>query len=164
MTGGSLTLYKTDPKGNEVPLHRFTAITPVAEMATLEQHPYPASARFESDGSVVLIDYLVMKEAIEADSSLAFSLMRSLSLKIKTLERLIEMNIVLDATARVAKLIIEHPQTFATQKKNLIARQLNMTPETFSRTLKKLKTMNLIDASSGTPVVLNEAGLRALFE
>ena len=161
---GRLKLYKTDPKGNDFVIHRFTPVTPIAEMAVLEQRPFPASAAFESSGSVLFIDYKVMQEAIEEDSSLAFALMGSLSRKIKTLEKLIEMNIVLDSTARVAKYILESADSFATMKKNLIAQQLNMTPETFSRTLKKLKSMGFIDESETDMRILNEEGLRALFE
>lgn len=161
---GNLKLYKNDPKGNEFILHRFRPVTPIAEVATLEQRPYPASAIFESDGRVLFIDYEVMKEAIVADVGLAFALMGSLSYKIKSLEKLIEMNIVLDSTARVAKFIIEHSEEFAEFKKNLIAQQLNMTPETFSRTLKKLKTLELIEESESGLNVLNEAGLRTLYE
>jgi CRP/FNR family transcriptional regulator len=161
---GTLRLYKTDPKGNEFMLHRFGPVTSIAEMAVLEQHPFPASAQFESDARVLFIDYKVLKEEIEADSSLAFALMGSLSLKIRNLERLIEMNLVLDATARVAKLIVEHPERFKELKKNLIARQLNMTPETFSRSLKKLKAMQLINEPADGIAILNEVGLRSLFE
>ena len=161
---GTLRLYKSDPKGNEYTLHRFTPITPIAEMATIEQHPFPATARFESDGSVLFIDYHVMKTAIERDASLAFSLMGSLSQKIKQLEKLIETHLVLDATARVAKLIVEHPETFESLKKNRIASQLNMTPETFSRALKKLKKLGLIEASDTAFTILNDSGMRALFE
>jgi CRP/FNR family transcriptional regulator len=161
---GNLKLYKTDPKGNEFVIHRFVPVTPIAEMAVLEQRPFPASAAFESSGTALFIEYRVMQEAIEEDSSLAFALMGSLSRKIKNLEQLIEMNIVLDSTARVAKYILEYRDNFATMKKNLIAQQLNMTPETFSRTLKKLKTMGLIDESETQMHILNEEGLRALFE
>ena len=161
---GELKVYKTDPKGNEILLHRFKAVTPIAEMATLEQRPYPASAKFESDGRALFIAYTVMKEAIEADASLAFALMGSLSYKIKSLEKVIEMNLVLDSTARVAKFIVEQREHFGQLRKNLIAQQLNMTPETFSRTLKKLKSLDLIDETEEGIAVMNETGLRAFYE
>lgn len=161
---GTLRLYKNDPKGNEYLLHRFTPVSPIAEMPTLEQYPYPASARFESDGLVLLIDYRDMKEAIERDAALAFALMGSLSQKIKGLEKLIETHLVLDTTARVAKLIAEDPEAFGRHKKQHLAAQLNMSPETFSRALKKLKSLNLIDTPVGGIAVLDEQGLRSLFE
>ena len=161
---GTLRLYKSDSQGNEYTLHRFTPVHPIAELPTLEQYPFPASARFETDGLVLLIGYRDMKEAIERDAALAFALMGSLSQKIKHLEKLIKSHFVLDTTARVAKLIAEDPETFNTHKKQQLAAQLNMSPETFSRALKKLKNLGLIEARPKGIAVVDEQELRSLFE
>jgi len=158
---GSVRIYKTDPRGNEVLLHRFGPGSALAEMATLEQRPYPASARFEEEGTALFIDYATLKSAIEEDAALAFALMGSLVHKIKSLEQVIEMNLVLDATARIAKFIVERPDDFAALRKHLVAERLNMTPETFSRSLKKLKSMELIGSDDR---ILDETGLRSLYE
>lgn len=164
LTEGQLKVYKSDPKGNEIILRRFKPYAPIAEIAVLEESPYPASAEFETDGSVIFLDLESVKKAMEGDSELAFALMRSLSRKIKYLEEVIAMNIVLDSTARTAKYIVEHEEDFDQLKKNLIAQDLNMTPETFSRILKKFKALQLIGEKNHHLTILNKEGLCALYE
>ena len=58
----------------------------------------------------------------------------SLITKIKNLQNIIFMNLILDTKQKVAKYIVDNKQDFFTTKNVLIAQTLNMTPETLSRT------------------------------
>jgi CRP/FNR family transcriptional regulator len=160
---GALKLYKTNPKGNEIIIHKFFPNSIVAEMPLLESIPYPASAQFEREGSVIKIDFNKFKKEFLSNPDVAFNFFKSLSQKIKALENVIALNIVLDSTSRVAKYICENEGALS-MKHSQIAQYLDMTPETLSRIFKKLVTLELIKKSSQTYTITNDAGLRVLFE
>ncbi len=164
LTDGLLKVYKTDPKNNEVIMHRFTPIHMVAEMAVLEGIPYPASASFETDGTVIEINFERFKKEFLHKPEMALIFFKSLSKKIKYLEDVIALNLVLDSTARLAKYICDNSEEVSTLKHYYIAKNLHMTPETLSRTFKKLVVLGLLEKDSNSYVIKNEEGLRVLFE
>jgi len=161
---GVVKIYKTDLKNNEIVLRRFRAPTIIAEMAVLEQIPYPASASFETDGTVIAIDYAKFKKEFMNDPKIAFSFVKSLSRKVKNLEEVIELNIVLDATARVAKYLHENEDILNELKNYQLADDLHMTPETLSRTLKKFSVLGLLTKGDNGYEITNKEGLRILFD
>lgn len=161
---GVVKVYKTDLKNNEVIMHRFRATTLVAEMAAFQEIPFPASAAFETDGTVVMIDFKSFKERFINKPGVAYSIIRSLSKKVKTLEEVIDLNIVLDTTARLAKYLYENEAILNELKNYQIAEDLHMTPETLSRTLKKFSILGLLEKGSNGYAVTNIEGLRVLFE
>jgi CRP/FNR family transcriptional regulator len=163
LTDGILKIYKTDPKNNEVVLHRFTPYSLVAEMTILENIPYPASAAFLSDGSVIEIDFDKFKKEFLNNPNISLSFFKSLSKKIKYLESVISLNIVLDSTARLAKYICENEDALGMKHKQL-AQYLHMTPETLSRIFKKLITLNLIEKDIKGYTIVNRKGLEVFFE
>ncbi len=164
LLSGMLKVYKTDPKNNEIIMHRFQPISLVAEMAVLEGVPYPASAAFETDGEVIEIDFDKFKATFFNNPQLSFAFFKSLSRKIKYLEDVIALNVVLDSTARLAKFVYEHREELKTLKHYQIAEQLHMTPETLSRTFKKLVVLELLEKDTKGYKITNEEGLYVLFE
>ena len=163
LTTGILKVYKTDAKGNEIVLHRFRPKSLVAEMAVFEGMEYPASAAFESDGSVIEIDFLKFKNNFLTHPEVAFSFFRSLSQKIQNLEDVISLNIVLDATSRTAKYICENEDALQMKNKQL-AQHLHMTPETLSRIFKKFVKLEFLQKSSRGFSIVNKKGLTILYE
>lgn len=161
---GTLKVYKTDKKNNEIIMNRFFPATMIAEMAVLEGIPYPASAAFETDGVVIEIDFERFKEEFFNKPEIALMFFKSLSKKIKYLEDVIALNIVLDSTSRLAKFICDNEQTLTTLKHYEVAKHLHMTPETLSRTFKKLLVLDLLDKNSNGYIIKNRAGLEVLFE
>jgi len=160
---GMLKAYKTDMKGNEIVLHYFYPVSMVAEMANLHRIPFPATAECESDVIVVEIDYLPFEEDFLKNPLISFEVIKSLSQKIKFLENIITTHLTLDATSRVAKFLYDNEKIYLTMKHNKIATILNMTHETLSRTLRKLKTLGLISDDGKDFQILNKAGLLELF-
>jgi len=163
LTDGILKVYKTDPKNNEIVLHRFSSKVLVAEMAVFEGIPYPASAAFETDGSVIEIDFIKFKENFLTNPTIAFALFKSLTQKIKYLDGVIGLNIVLDSTARVAKYICENKDALG-MKHNQLAQYLHMTPETLSRVFKKFAKLGFIEKNGSNYVIKNKEALKILFE
>lgn len=156
-------MYKTDTKNNEIVLHRFMPKSLIAEMAVFEDIDYPASAAFESDGSVLEIDFFQFKNNFLTNPDVAFNFFRSLSKKIKNLEDVISLNIVLDSTSRVAKYITENEDAFNI-KNNQLSKHLHMTPETLSRILKKFTKLGFIVKESHSYKIINQEGLSILYE
>jgi len=160
---GVLKVYKTDLKNNEIVLHRFIEGDLVAEVAVFEGMLYPASAIFEHDGSVLEIDFEKFKTTFLSNPEVSFGFFKSLSRKIKYLESVIALNIVLDSTARTAKYICETENALE-MKNNQLAQYLHMTPETLSRILKKFTKLGFIEKKSQNYKIINMEGLKILFE
>jgi len=160
---GIVKIYKIDPKNNEIVLHRFRPKSLVAEMAVFEGIPYPASAAFESDGSVLEIDFKKFQEYFLANKDIALALFRSLTQKIKHLDNVIALNVVLDSTARVAKYICENNDALK-MKNNQLAQYLHMTPETLSRILKKFTKLGFVKKEDSSYKIINKEALKILFE
>jgi len=163
LTDGILKVYKTDPKNNEIVLHRFSPKVLVAEMAVFEGIPYPASAAFETDGTVIEIDFIKFKENFLCNPDISFTFFKSLTQKIKYLDGVIGLNIVLDSTARVAKYICENEEALE-MKHNQLAQYLHMTPETLSRVFKKFAKLGFIEKEKSTYKIINKEALIILFE
>jgi CRP-like cAMP-binding protein len=78
-----------------------------------------------------------------------------------------------DADARCAEWLLRHAEpadqqgamvVTLSQRKRLIAAQLGIAPETFSRVLRHLRNLNLISGGGRVLALLNPQGLRALAE
>ena len=164
LTEGTLKVYKTDMKNNEIIMKRFMPFSMIAEMAILEDVPYPASAAFETDGTVIEIDFERFKKEFFNNPEIALMFFKSLSKKIKYLEDVISLNIVLDSTARLAKFLFNNDDTLKSLKHYEVAKHLHMTPETLSRTFKKLVVLDLVEKDSNGYMIKNKEGLEVLFD
>ena len=163
LCSGVLKVYKTDAKNNEIVIHRFMPTSLVAEMAVLEGMNYPASAMFNSDGSVVEIDFKKFKNNFLTNPDVAFNFFKSLAQKIQYLENVISLNIVLDSTSRVAKYITQNTEALV-MKNNQLSQHLHMTPETLSRIFKKFTKLGFIEKLNGEYRIINREGLTILYE
>ena len=143
---GFVKFYKTDLKGNEIIIHYFTTPMLLADMPSFENIPFPATAIAMKDNTeFLLIDRAKFLELLTTDPRFSFHVIKSLTQKIRTLEQVINRNLIYDAMTKVCSFIRENPKEIANTKHKEIAAILNMAPETFSRILKKLKTLNIID-------------------
>ena len=159
---GNLKLYKTDLKGNEIVIHYFTQASFIAEMASLESIKFPATAiAMSKEVEVLLIDKEKFLKILREDAHFSFHLIKSITIKVKHLELVINRNMVYDAMTKVCSFIEENPQYVITAKNKEIANFLNMAPETLSRILSKLRKLEIIDKKNS---VLDEDKLKALLE
>ncbi|ACD66106.1 MAG TPA: Crp/Fnr family transcriptional regulator [Sulfurihydrogenibium sp.] len=141
---GKLKVYKTTFKGIEVFINQFGPVTLIGEMANFEKVPYPATAEFITEGKVLIINFRTFEEEFLKNPEILVSIIKSLSNKIRMLNKFIDSTVVLSADARVAKLILESPEIFEVLKHNQIASFLNITPETLSRVISRLKQKGII--------------------
>ncbi len=164
LTQGILQIYKSDAKGNKIVLHVFYPYSLIAEIVNFEHMPYPATGEFLTEGKVILIDYEKFENEFLKDPEVAFTIIKSLTNKIRYLEHVITNDLVLSSTARVAKFIYEHEREFLSLKKNEIAELLNITPETLSRIIGKFKKLGILEKDKSNYVVKEREALRSFFE
>ncbi len=144
LTKGVLKLFKTATNDKEIILNYFTPVSFVAEVALLHRIPYPATATFEADSEAILINYKEFETIFLGNPELARLLILSVSKKVRMLESVIERGLVMDATERVVNIIKKSPELLETMRHYEIANILNLSPETFSRILKKLQKEKII--------------------
>jgi CRP-like cAMP-binding protein len=142
---GTLKVYKTNHKGQQIFLHEFYPGGLVAELANFENIPYPATAEFMSKSEVLRIDYQALEKDFFKNPDISFEIIKSLIAKHKILIDVIQKEVILTAEAKVAKFILENFELFDTLKNTQIASLLNLTPETLSRTLSKFKSLGFIE-------------------
>lgn len=148
LVSGIVKLYKMTSNDKEIILKYFNANELIAEVANFENIPYPATAYSYTDVELCKIDFEKFKEIIYGNPELSFQIQSSLIKKIKNLEQVISTHIILDAKDRVIKFIYDNTEVFFKMKKIEIAQILNLTPETLSRILRKLKNDEMLDIKS----------------
>ncbi|KFL34892.1 MULTISPECIES: Crp/Fnr family transcriptional regulator [unclassified Sulfurospirillum] len=142
---GTLKVYKTNHKGQQIFLHQFYPGGLVAELANFENILYPATAEFMSESEVLRIDYKALEHDFFKNPDISFEIIKSLIAKHKILIDVIQKEVILTADAKVAKFILDNGELFKTLKNTQVASILNLTPETLSRTLSKFKSSGFIE-------------------
>lgn len=142
---GSTKLYKVDPKGTEIVLHNFTAPILIAEMASIEEFNFPATCVTTSNATFILLDKNRFLDSLKNNKGISFKIIKSLTRKLRSIDGLLNKALIFDATTKVASYINENPETFKTKTKKIIAAELHITPETFSRVLKKMRDLQILD-------------------
>lgn len=150
LTSGIVKLYKVSSSNKEIILKYFHSNELIAEVASFENIPYPATSFAYTNVELIKIDFIKFKELVYSNPELSFRIQSSLIQKIKNLEQVISSHLVLDAKDRIAKFICDNPKEFFNIKNIEIAKILNVTPETLSRILRTFKNENLIDMQSKT--------------
>jgi CRP/FNR family transcriptional regulator len=165
LTEGVLRLYKTDAKGNELYIHQFVPTGMVGELACFENINYPATARFITKGQILKIDYKRLEKDFFQNPEVCMEIIKSLTKKVKILSNVIHKEMILTSEAKVAKIIVEHRDLFETHKNTQIASILNITPETLSRILTRLKKAKIISVEKNHHInIINIVKLTAIFE
>jgi CRP-like cAMP-binding protein len=144
LVDGVVKVYKIDNKGNELIIHKIHAPSLIAELANFENIPFPANCSMESDGTVLKIEFEKFKKFLKK-GDVCLSVMSSLLKKMRYLDGIIQDNLILDTTTKIAKFIYDNPNAFEDLKQHSIATLLNIKPETLSRKIKKLKDLGIIE-------------------
>lgn len=146
---GVCKVYKHNQKGSEIVMKHFHGTSLIAEIANLEQIPYPSNCVAEEDSLVLAIDYAKFEAHFLTNSNFLLLFVKSLTHKVFNLERIIHSNISLDAPSRTAKYIYENEEAFYSKSNVVIAGELHITPETLSRVLKKFKLAEILVLQDG---------------
>ena len=160
---GSVKIYTHNNKGNEVILKMLDETSLIAELASLEDINYPANCMAQKDSTLLAIKFDKFKEIFLNDAKFLLMFIKSLTKKIMYLESVIESNVKLDAKAKITKYIYENEEEFIKTSNAKIARGLNITPETFSRIIKKFKDEGILVNESNKFSITNKDSLKAYF-
>ncbi len=161
---GQVRLYKTSPKDTMVQLHRLNTPAIIGEYACLEQVAFPATCEFISDkGTVGLLHFKKVMEYLK-DPVFSLSLLKSMTNKVMMLSSLVHKETILSSEAKVADLLLNEKESFNKIKNNEIASILNITPETLSRILSKLKKNHIIASENSLIKICNTEALHVIIE
>jgi CRP/FNR family transcriptional regulator len=157
---GIVKFYKTSSNNKEIIIKYYHSNEFIAEVSNLEHLPYPATGKSFTDIEVLKIDFGNLKHLLYSDANLALVIQTSLIRKIRTLENIIQLDVVLTSEERIAKYLCDYTKEFFNTKRLIIAEILNITPETLSRRLKIFENDRLIDYKNKT---IDKERLKALF-
>lgn len=157
---GVVKLYTYDHKDNEVLIHNLMAPSLIAEIVNYEESLFPANCACETSVEVLLIDYDKFKNEFLLKPEISMFFIKSLTRKIKALENFINYNISSNSLEKIAKFLYENESLLENLKQVKIAQLLNVTPETFSRKLAKLKKEKIIENEKGHIKILDHNKLK----
>ena len=158
---GIAKLYTYDHKENEVIIHNLMAPSLIAEIVNYEEMRFPANCTFETKAEVLLIDYEKFKKEFLLKPEISMFFIKSLTKKIKALESFINYNISSNSIEKIAKFLFDNESILINLKQVKIAQILNITPETFSRKLAKLKKEKIIQNEKGYIKILDHQKLKS---
>ncbi|MEA1956458.1 MAG: Crp/Fnr family transcriptional regulator [Campylobacterota bacterium] len=141
---GQVEVYKINLKGREIVLKQFSPFEFIAEVSNYNNINFPASAKSIGDSTILVIDYKEFEEQFLYHKDVAPFVLKSMANKVINLEKIISSNLTMDATQRIAKFIYNNEKCLNCAKHHQIADNLNITPVTFSRILKKFKKEEII--------------------
>ena len=159
---GIAKLYTYDHKENEVVIHNLMAPSLIAEIVNYEEMKFPANCSFETRAEVMLIDYEKFKKEFLLKPEISMFFIKSLTKKIKALESFINYNISSNSIEKIAKFLFDNESILINLRQVKIAQILNITPETFSRKLAKLKKEKIIQNEKGYIKILDHLKLKSL--
>ena len=160
LTKGIVKFYKTSSNNKEIIIKYHYSNEFIAEVANFENIPYPATGKAFTEIEALKIDFKNLKHLLYSDANLALVIQTSLIKKIRTLENIIQLDVVLTSEERIAKYLCDYTKEFFNTKRLIIAEILNITPETLSRRLKVFENDGWIDYKDKT---INKEKLQSLF-
>ncbi|NCF10914.1 MAG: cyclic nucleotide-binding domain-containing protein [Gammaproteobacteria bacterium] len=162
---GQVKLALLAPDGHEKVIELLGEGMTFGEAVMFIDRPYPAYAEVLRDSELLFIPRTPLLDAIQSNPALALKLLAGLSVRLHGMVREIEALSTRNSTQRVIGYLLadrgdEDPDTLSLPaSKALIASQLNLTPETFSRVLHDLQERGLISVDRRTIHLLDRGAL-----
>jgi CRP/FNR family transcriptional regulator len=149
---GQVRVFKTGAGGREHVLHMVGPGGSFAEVAAIGNFAVPASAEAVKKTTCVLLPQDRFRAALAEDHKLCLEMMTGLTIWVRRLVGLMEDLTLRDAAGRLARFLLELPQSKRAADgvvklpglKRYVASHLNLTSETFSRTLRRMVDAGLI--------------------
>ncbi|SER10450.1 cAMP-binding domain of CRP or a regulatory subunit of cAMP-dependent protein kinases [Amphritea atlantica] len=167
---GAVKLFRVSPDGQTKVIEVIHAGETFAEaLMFMDQIRYPVNASAMGSAEVMVIPNKLYKEMLLAAPQSAMKLMGTMAVKLHRRIKEIETLTLQNTRHRLGNYLFGlAPDPAAKQSvfqlpmaKQLIASQLGMQPETFSRLIKEMKTQGLIEVNGAEVQVHDLQGLRA---
>lgn len=166
---GLVRVFKTAPNGKEHVLHMVGPGNTFAEVACIGQFNVPASAQAVSETTCALLPADRFVRLMHEDHQLCLDMMASLTMWVRHLIELMGDVVLRDAAGRLARYLLDAPtgpdgRVELPGLKRHIASHLNLTSETFSRTLRRFLDSGLVGEEGDALRVLDAEGLHRVAE
>ena len=166
LVSGLIKIYKYDKFDNEIFLYHIYSNSLISELSNLNTNEIFcfSNASFIEDSVVLSIDFLKLQEHFLNNNLLVKELMNSLLKKTHQLQCLVNRELVFDATAKVAYMLVSDLNMFNKLKRQDVSFMLHIQPETLSRVLKKLSRDNIIEIENQQVIIKDEIALNSIFK
>ncbi len=170
---GAINVHSVSPDGKEQVIAVFRPFEPFAEITLTTIDTYPADAVATEASSVILVRKNDFRHLVIAQPELALHMLTSVSFHLKHLVRMIEDLQFKQIESRLANWLLRRcpatpergvPSISLDVTKKVLASQLGVTSETFSRTLARFRDERLIEVNGNNITLLDCAGLRRYVE
>ena len=166
LVSGLIKIYKYDKFDNEIFLYHIYSNSLISELSNINTNEIYcfSNASFIEDSVVLSIDFLKLQEHFLNNNLLVKELMSSLLKKTNQLQSLVNRELVFDATAKVAYMLVSDLKMFNNLKRQDVSFMLHIQPETLSRVLKKLSRDNSIEIENQQVIIKDEIALNSIFK
>ena len=166
LVSGLIKIYKYDKFDNEIFLYHIYSNSLISELSNINTNEIFcfSNASFIEDSVVLSIDFLKLQEHFLNNNLLVKELMNSLLKKTNQLQSLVNRELVFDATAKVAYMLVSDLNMFNKLKRQDVSFMLHIQPETLSRVLKKLSRDNIIEVENQQVIIKDEIALNSIFK
>ena len=162
---GLIKIYKVDKFDNEIFLYHIYPNSLISELSsTIDNEIYCFSnASFMENSLILSVDFEKLKEHFLNNNILIKELMNALLKKTHQLQCLVNRELVFDATAKVAYMLVQDLKMFNSLKRQEVSFMLHIQPETLSRVLKKLSRDEIIGIENQEIIIKNKLALNSIF-
>ena len=166
LVSGLIKIYKYDKFDNEIFLYHIYSNSLISELSNINTNEIYcfSNASFIEDSVVLSIDFLKLQEHFLNNNLLVKELMSYLLKKTNQLQSLVNRELVFDATAKVAYMLVSDLKMFNNLKRQDVSFMLHIQPETLSRVLKKLSRDNIIEIENQQVIIKDEIALNSIFK
>ncbi len=161
---GVINVHRVSAAGKVQVIHVFNSGDAFAEAALISGEGYPASARALTPSAVILIPTTEFVTLLRKRPELSLRMLASMSQHLRLVVALLDDLTLKNAEARCIHWLLKHcPNPYESapveirleHPKRIVAAELNITSETLSRTLARLREKLLISTTGKTILVLN---------
>ena len=149
---GAINVHRLTADGREQVIRVFYPGESLAEVVLTGDRGYPASASAVEKSQVILVRRDHFRHEIRRDPDLALRILASFSMHLRFLVETVEDLKLKQAESRIAQWLLRHAERSSGEApavnlqlaKRLLASQLGLTPETFSRVLARWREVGVV--------------------
>lgn len=168
---GRISIFRLTPDGREQIICVFEPAESFAEVVLASVETYPANAMAIESSQVILVHKMHFHGLVCKKPDLALHMLASMSMHLKHLVQTLHDIKGRQIEGRLADWLLQHSPSADNAEaftlpvsKKVLAAQLGVTSETFSRTLARFRREGLIEVDGPQIQILSAAGLRAYVE
>ncbi|RAX54029.1 hypothetical protein CCY99_04940 [Helicobacter sp. 16-1353] len=166
---GLVKVYKINKFDNEVIvnlLHNYCANE--SNPPLIDYHTFLSNNSFFNilcleNCKILSINVESFKEIIKSDPALSLNMLNRANKIIEEQEYIININMIYDTKSKLASLLNKNYDVFNMLSKKVVSQMLNISQETLSRSIKKLKDENIIGFDNNKKIIIvDEQKLRSI--